>query len=180
MTPGFPTFLLLLWYWNPFGAFWSFLMAVCVHELAHIVVLRLLGGKIERIRFRFAQVELETGLLPLKTELWTAAAGPCVNLFCAGIFGRVMPVFAATSALLGLFNLLPVEPLDGGRILRVLLSWCFGESGGQIAKILANVCIAGMLVIAASAFWVRGDIACLIAGMVLAFRLLRLRRIDGA
>ena len=71
-----------------------------VHELAHAAVLLLLGGRIESVRLSFAQVELRTGLLSDRTELWSTAAGPGINLLCGWLFRRWMPAFAAVSLLL--------------------------------------------------------------------------------
>lgn len=121
LTPGFPAFLAAVWYFDSCGIFWPFLAAMTVHELAHAAVLLLLGGRIESVRLSFAQVELRTGLLSDRTELWSTAAGPGINLLCGWLFRRWMPAFAAVSLLLALFNLLPVWPLDGGRVLRCAL-----------------------------------------------------------
>lgn len=121
LTPGFPAFLAAVWYFDSCGIFWPFLAAMTVHELAHAAVLLLLGGGIESVRLSFAQVELRTGLLSDRTELWSTAAGPGINLLCGWLFRRWMPAFAAVSLLLALFNLLPVWPLDGGRVLRCAL-----------------------------------------------------------
>ena len=76
LTPGFPAFLAAVWYFDSCGIFWPFLAAMTVHELAHAAVLLLLGGQIESVRLSFAQVELRTGLLSDRTELWSTAAGP--------------------------------------------------------------------------------------------------------
>lgn len=121
LTPGFPAFLAAVWYFDSCGIFWPFLAAMTVHELVHAAVLLLLGGGIESVRLSFAQVELRTGLLSDRTELWSTAAGPGINLLCGWLFRRWMPAFAAVSLLLALFNLLPVWPLDGGRVLRCAL-----------------------------------------------------------
>ena len=74
LTPGFPAFLAAVWYFDSCGIFWPFLAAMTVHELAHAAVLLLLGGRIESVRLSFAQVELRTGLLSDRTELWSTAA----------------------------------------------------------------------------------------------------------
>ena len=129
LTPGFPAFLAAVWYFDSCGIFWPFLAAMTVHELAHAAVLLLLGGRIESVRLSFAQVELRTGLLSDRTELWSTAAGPGINLLCGWLFRRWMPAFAAVSLLLALFNLLPVWPLDGGRLLRTLLRMRWGAAG---------------------------------------------------
>ena len=43
-----------------------------------------------------------------------------IILLCAAVFWRPFRLFAVLHLLLAAYNLLPVDPLDGGRILRVL------------------------------------------------------------
>ena len=54
-------------------------------------------------------------------ELLSALAGPLVNLICGAAFCMQRPSFAAYSLMLGIYNLLPIWPLDGGRVLRCAL-----------------------------------------------------------
>ena len=145
LTPGFPAFLAAVWYFDSCGIFWPFLAAMTVHELAHAAVLLLLGGRIESVRLSFAQVELRTGLLSDRTELWSTAAGPGINLLCGWLFRRWMPAFAAVSLLLALFNLLPVWPLDGGRLLRTLLRMRWGAAGVDASQTLGLLFGLGLL-----------------------------------
>ena len=145
LTPGFPAFLAAVWYFDSCGIFWPFLAAMTVHELAHAAVLLLLGGEIESVRLSFAQVELRTGLLSDRTELWSTAAGPGINLLCGWLFRRWMPAFAAVSLLLALFNLLPVWPLDGGRLLRTLLRMRWGAAGVDASQTLGLLFGLGLL-----------------------------------
>lgn len=148
LTPGFPAFLAAVWYFDSCGIFWPFLAAMTVHELAHAAVLLLLGGRIESVRLSFAQVELRTGLLSDRTELWSTAAGPGINLLCGWLFRRWMPAFAAVSLLLALFNLLPVWPLDGGRMIRcVLLARLPITQAEHISEIVSFAACAVLLLI---------------------------------
>lgn len=180
LTPGFPAFLMLLWYTNR-ALFGPFLAAVAVHEAAHAAVLLLLGAELCGIRLGFAQLELRTGFLSWRTELWSAAAGPAVNLLCGTLFGRAAPEFAAVSLLLGTFNLLPVWPLDGGRVLRAALTAAFGLRGAHAAELAGLAC--GILICAAAvyaALWWQTGIWPVMAAAGLLLRLLWMRRTERA
>lgn len=174
LTPGFPAFLAAVWYFDSCGIFWPFLAAMTVHELAHAAVLLLLGGEIESVRLSFAQVELRTGLLSDRTELWSTAAGPGINLLCGWLFRRWMPAFAAVSLLLALFNLLPVWPLDGGRLLRTLLRMRWGAAGVDASQTLGLLFGLGLLggAVFAARRWDAGVWPAVTAGALLV-RLLR-------
>lgn len=181
LTPGFPAFLAAVWYFDSCGIFWPFLAAMTVHELAHAAVLLLLGGRIESVRLSFAQVELRTGLLSDRTELWSTAAGPGINLLCGWLFRRWMPAFAAVSLLLALFNLLPVWPLDGGRLLRTLLRMRWGAAGVDASQTLGLLFALGLLAgaVFAARRWDAGVWPAVTAGALLV-RLLRSRYAEKA
>lgn len=181
LTPGFPAFLAAVWYFDSCGIFWPFLAAMTVHELAHAAVLLLLGGRIESVRLSFAQVELRTGLLSDRTELWSTAAGPGINLLCGWLFRRWMPAFAAVSLLLALFNLLPVWPLDGGRLLRILLRMRWGAAGVDASQTLGLLFALGLLAgaVFAARRWDTGVWPAVTAGALLV-RLLRSRYAEKA
>ena len=181
LTPGFPAFLAAVWYFDSCGIFWPFLAAMTVHELAHAAVLLLLGGRIESVRLSFAQVELRTGLLSDRTELWSTAAGPGINLLCGWLFRQWMPAFAAVSLLLALFNLLPVWPLDGGRLLRTLFRMRWGAAGVDASQTLGLLFGLGLLAgtVFAARRWDTGVWPAVTAGALLV-RLLRSRYAEKA
>ena len=181
LTPGFSAFLAAVWYFDSCGIFWPFLAAMTVHELAHAAVLLLLGGRIESVRLSFAQVELRTGLLSDRTELWSTAAGPGINLLCGWLFRRWMPAFAAVSLLLALFNLLPVWPLDGGRLLRTLLRMRWGAAGVDASQTIGLLFGLGLLAgaVFAARRWDAGVWPAVTAGALLV-RLLRSRYAEKA
>ncbi|HQA07280.1 MAG TPA: site-2 protease family protein [Syntrophomonadaceae bacterium] len=109
------------------------LAAVLLHELAHLVAargLRVAVQEVELLPFGGqAKIEDFTGLEPEK-ETIIALTGPACSLTIAAVFYFLTPYLSLAKAeffitinlLLGLFNLLPVLPLDGGRVLRAQLS----------------------------------------------------------
>jgi stage IV sporulation protein FB len=123
------------------------LFSVLLHEMAHAFVSSRLGVRTtEVIMFPIGGLSRMERPLGPGEELWVAAAGPVMNLLlAAGLFGiilvthqpfavklselvqptdqNILPRLAAVNLLLALFNLLPAFPMDGGRILRALLSF---------------------------------------------------------
>ncbi|MEV1173284.1 site-2 protease family protein [Nonomuraea sp. NPDC049784] len=119
-----------------------FVASLLIHELAHALVARWCGLRIGSITLwgLGGSTELEEEAKSPRIELVVAAAGPLASLGIAALAfltSLIMPratlpasavVWLATmNLLLGLFNLLPGAPLDGGRVLHALQWWRFGD-----------------------------------------------------
>ena len=106
---------------DPGGLCPLFFAAAAVHELGHLLCLRLCRVPVLRLRLSAAGAELETGPMPPRQALLCAAAGPGANLLAGAALLRCAPRFSLLCWMLAGFNLLPVWPLDGGRMLAALL-----------------------------------------------------------
>jgi Zn-dependent protease len=106
--------------------------SVLVHELGHALLARRLGVPIAGIGLHVFGGAAEMVGLPRRPddEIAIAAAGPAVSFALAGL-GYTLAALTGVHALallagvnlaLGAFNLLPVFPSDGGRILRAWLA----------------------------------------------------------
>ena len=101
------------------------LLPIAAHEAGHLLALWLLGLPIRcfRIEFRGFCIEYGGFCTPLGHAV-SALSGPAAGLayaFAASYFGRsrgseTLILSSGVSLLLSLFNLLPVLPLDGGRL----------------------------------------------------------------
>ncbi len=133
LHPLFPLLLLLFLLGGQGTMIAAYLLALLLHEAGHYYAARRMGlavSEIELTPFGGAmQISLSDGLTGRK-GFFLAAAGITVNAICAAagvllLQGRHSPFFIwFTTAHLTmlLFNLLPVLPLDGGRMLLALLS----------------------------------------------------------
>lgn len=104
----------------------SCLQAATLHELGHLGVCCLLMVPVTRLRLSLLGAELDTGgrCCSGGEEAMVAFGGPAVNLVSVPLSLEVgEELLAGASLLLGLFNLLPMAPLDGSRLLHGLLSW---------------------------------------------------------
>lgn len=102
-----------------------------VHEMGHYIAARQRGldvGLPAFIPFMGAYINLRQQPHDAETEAYVAFAGPFVGTlaaFAAYFWGRstgsdFWMALAYTGFILNLFNLIPVSPLDGGRITQVL------------------------------------------------------------
>jgi Zn-dependent protease len=102
--------------------------SILVHELGHAVVARRLGVRIAGIEMQFfgGMAKMVTPPRSARDEILIAIAGPAVSLGIAliAIFLGVMvrsPLInylGMANLILGVFNLLPALPMDGGRVYR--------------------------------------------------------------
>ncbi len=105
-------------------------VAATIHETGHILCCRALGVSVRRLRLSLVGAELDLGgrCRSGAEECLVALAGPLFNLGTAALAlvfslpGQLRYLFAGASLMLALFNLLPVLPLDGSRILHGALS----------------------------------------------------------
>jgi len=139
-----------------------FFASVLAHELGHSLVAIGYRVPVRAITlFVFggmAQIDAEPPRPA--AEFWIAIAGPVVSFALAALFAAVLPVVAAsepltalakylayTNAILGLFNLIPGFPLDGGRVFRALVWGVTGDlrRATRIAATLGRVVAVALI-----------------------------------
>jgi Zn-dependent protease len=132
---GSPVYLklwfLLLFAWVSPSIVAAIFLSVLVHELAHAFVANRLGYNVRQIYIDlfYGAAEIDLDHCPERDSIQIVAAGPISNLlFAITSFG----LYAATgipfltelilvNVVLFIFNILPIYPMDGGRILRSFL-----------------------------------------------------------
>lgn len=108
----------------------AWLLAAAVHEGFHILAIFACGGKIRGMRIGLGGAVIEIAPMSPGRELICALAGPGGGLLLLSV-ARWMPLTALWGLIQSVWNLLPVYPLDGGRILRCLLRITLGEERGE-------------------------------------------------
>lgn len=151
-------------------------LAATVHELGHVVAVLAVGGRVERLTLAAlgAELRLSAGLSYAR-ELPVALAGPVCSLALA--FGAARLgwfLLAGISLALGLFNLLPIQPLDGGRVVLCLSGMCLRPVAAQrVEKLIASVALGGLLGLGVIAAARRFGPGLLVMGLWLGQRTLR-------
>jgi Zn-dependent protease/CBS domain-containing protein len=130
-----------------------FFVSVLLHELAHSLVAKSQGIPVKEIRlfiFGGASSLTEEPKAPLAAA-WLAFAGPLMSLILAAIcgfaaaeigmtapLGVVFAYLASANAIVGIFNLLPAFPMDGGRVLQAIV-WAIARDRTRATKIAGRV-----------------------------------------
>ncbi|MCD8001664.1 MAG: M50 family metallopeptidase [Oscillospiraceae bacterium] len=142
----------LLYFFDPSGLVAALLPAALAHELGHAAALSLGGARLRRLRMGVFGLELDyAGYLSDGWLLFSAAAGPGAGLIYAAVLravgtGDFCTRSAAVSLGLSLFNLLPVLPLDGGRMLAALTDARFAQALSRVAALI--LAVGGALIFA--------------------------------
>ena len=103
----------------PLRWFIASLIAAGIHELGHYGAVLLCKGRMNSVRIgAFHCVMNATDLTPWQ-EILCICAGPIAG-FATLFLAPWMPVTAVCGFLQTVYNLLPVYPLDGGRLVRCM------------------------------------------------------------
>jgi Zn-dependent protease len=142
----------------------AFLASVVAHELAHAMVARALGLPVTAVTVFHLGGMTQLGRDPEqpRDEALVAAAGPLVNLLAAGVLlvagiglgartlvGSTLVFLGYLNGTIGVFNLLPGHPLDGGALLRSAVWAVTGDAlralrlSGVLGQALGGAMVVG-------------------------------------
>lgn len=99
----------------------GWMIAVTVHEAGHLAALGCFRVPIFELEIGFLGARISAGTMTPMQELLCAAAGPVCSFLLLAVAPQ-FPVAALIGLVQGLFNLFPVYPLDGGRMLRSVIT----------------------------------------------------------
>lgn len=143
-------FLILFYFTKQIETYAIIMIFAIIHEFGHLIAGLLLGMKPKKIEIMPYGVSIKFQLttndynkkikkgniLELK-KILVAIAGPLTNIIIIiiatqiklGIFNQMIIIYA--NILLILFNLIPMYPLDGGRIIKAILHIEFGKENSE-------------------------------------------------
>lgn len=105
--------------------------AAGIHEAGHLLAIRFLGADARKIQVGSTGAKIHTAFSEPWREFLCAAAGPAAGLLLLTAV-RWFPRTAVCGLVQSAYNLLPIYPLDGGRMLFCVLE---GMAPGKAEKI---------------------------------------------
>ena len=140
------------------------LISVLFHELAHASMIGIFGFGPSRIVLQgIGGVTINERRAKPWQDLLISAAGPLSSFLLAAImwfafsgiprlhqdpfFVALLPLLAKINIIWGIFNLLPVMPLDGYAMLRHFLRLILSERTAFVISIWVSMVVGGLLVI---------------------------------
>ncbi len=133
----------------PLDWLFAVMFAAVFHEICHIAAVILVKGSITKLRVQPGGCIMETCQMEVWQQFLSIFAGP-LGSFSLLVLCRWIPKIAICGLFQGLYNLIPVLPLDGGRLLRLLLYRCCPQHADRILDCIA---IGFCLVIDILAIW---------------------------
>lgn len=125
---------------------WIFaaIIAAVFHEWCHFVAVKLCGGEITEMTAGISGAKMTAhGLSPWQ-ELLCALAGPAGSLLLI-LLARWFPRTAVCGGLQGLYNLLPLYQLDGGKALRCITQMLVPAAWTErICSTIQLLCLSGI------------------------------------
>ena len=153
--PLFLIYVFLCVYFGWYNNIFFYIIAVVLHEYGHLLVAKFLGYKSNGIVFDLYGAGLKNNnYFARKDDIVISFAGPFVNLLLILLivcFWWIIPSsysltyeFFVCNLYVMIFNLLPIYPLDAGRVIVALFGAKFRKK--NILKVSAIICfIIGLL-----------------------------------
>lgn len=172
-------FFALFYLTNQIEIYLTIMFFCVIHELGHIIIGLILKMKPERLEIMPCGLAIsfkvnvddinfkikKGNLLELK-KIIVAISGPIVSLILAILYTSFEPLYISrqdaiySNILIVLFNLLPLYPLDGGRIIKGILHIEFGNKKSKtLTNLFSNITMIIITIISSIAIYYFKNIA---------------------
>lgn len=129
-----PLFMLQSDFNTALNYFLSIFGAVLIHELAHTAVAKKLNHPVDHVYLDVfnGAAAIDTTYSSYKDTILIVFAGPLSNLILYFIgYYLDLSIFSMVNLFLFVFNILPIYPMDGGRICKAICQWITKPSVGR-------------------------------------------------
>ena len=150
-------------------------IAVSFHEICHYIAICLFDIPVYRISISASGAKMQTGEMSAFQETFCALAGP-LGSFVLLAFLHMFPYMSLCALAQSIFNLLPIYPLDGGRVTTGILALLFGcDKGIKIGKIIsASFSVLLAFVCIVISIYMKFGITTFIFGILLIVRIVKI------
>ncbi len=139
ISTGFYLYFAILLLLLPFPWLLSILFAGIVHEAGHLVATKCMRVSVHSISLEPGSAKIASSPMTHSQEFFAAMAGPFAGALLVLLFPW-FPRLAICALVQTLFNLIPVLPFDGGRMLHSVAAAVMGQGRGKaICRMVAAV-----------------------------------------
>ena len=157
-------FIIIFYFTKQLEVYGTIMIFAILHELGHLFAGILNGMRPEKLEIKPYGISILFKLFPKDynvkvgsgnkleiKKIIIALAGPITNLILIFIFlnfpieNRIKQLIIFSNILLILFNLLPIYPLDGGRIIKGILHILYGKRNSE--KYINNISFVFLIIL---------------------------------
>lgn len=149
----------------------SMIAAAAFHELCHFLAIYYFSGKCSEVKLYSFAAKINLPSMSRGREVMCALAGPIGGMVLL-LFARWIPRVAFCAAIQSAYNLLPIYPLDGGRILQSLGDLIFPPPVADlVCRTIRMICILFIWLLAVySCFHLKLGVFPLLSALLLMIR----------
>lgn len=146
----------------------GFILAAVWHESCHYAALSVAGIPVRGIRISMGGMVMDIPELSQRVECICALAGPVGGLLLL-ICYRWFPEACLCALVQSIYNMIPVYPLDGGRVFRCTVGWLCPRYSDRICTVVEMVTLVCILLFGTAFHWgiVSLFAICLLVGKLL-------------